>query len=51
LGIEKGKPAERQGRKATGPFLKRMAAWPPINRGRKKLIGRYVKREKGFQYY
>jgi len=31
LEIEKGKPVARQGRKAIGPFLKRMAAWPPIN--------------------
>lgn len=35
--IEKSKPTERWGRKATGPFL--MAAWPPINLRRKRLIG------------
>jgi hypothetical protein len=29
LFIDKGKPAQRQGRKAKGPKAKAMAAWPP----------------------
>ena len=29
LFIDKGKPVQRQGRKATGPKAEAMAAWPP----------------------
>jgi hypothetical protein len=29
LSVDNGKPVEKQGRKATGPNAKAMAAWPP----------------------
>jgi len=46
LEIEKGKPVARQGRKAIGPFGRRMAAWPPINLRRNKINWEGIQSEK-----